>query len=372
MTFAASSCRAFRALFLLVAGALIAGCASDAEQASPPRPAMVLQPAPVSSAFQVFPGEVRAREEIALGFRVAGKIARRLVDVGARVRQGQLLAELDPQDLALQAQAVRAQLAAAEADLAQARNELERHRTLLERKLISASLFEAREAAFKAAEARVGQARAQLDVARNQATYTRLLASADGLIAQRLAEAGQVVGAGQTVFVLAADGEREIAISLPESGIEHYRVGMPVLVSLWSDPDRRLPARLRELAPAADAQARTYAARIQLEGEAPGIELGQTARAIFSQDGQRALAVPLPALTADGDRHFVWVVDPASSTVQRREVGIGAFLDQSVPVTSGLEDGEWVVAAGVHLLREGQKVRPVDRDNRPLDLAGAG
>ena len=360
----------FHFVAALALAATLAGCAGDEAAEQAPRPAMVVRPEPASSAFAVFPGEVRAREEIALGFRVGGKIARRLVDVGDRVKQGQLLAELDPDDLALQAEAARAQLRAAEADLAQARNELDRHRALLERKLISASLFEARETAFKAAEARVGQARAQLDVAQNQATYARLQANADGVIAQRQAEAGQVVGAGQTVFVLAADGEREIAISLPEAAIDQYQVGMPVLVSLWSDPDKRLAGKVRELSPAADAGARTYAARIQVEGEATGIELGQSARAIFANGGEQALAVPLPAVTADAGRHYVYVVDPASSEVRRREVSIGPFLDQSVPVTSGLYAGEWVVAAGVHLLREGQKVRPVDRDNRPVDLAG--
>jgi multidrug efflux system membrane fusion protein len=354
----------------LALAVVLAGCSGEPPAEPAARPAMVIRPEPASSAFAVFPGEVRAREETALGFRVSGKIARRLVDVGDRVKQGQLLAELDPEDLALQAEAARAQLRAAEAELAQARNELERHRSLLERKLISASLFEAREAAHKTASARVGQAQAQLDVARNQATYAQLKANADGVIALRGAEAGQVIAAGQTVFVLAADGERDVAISLPESGIDQYRVGMPVLVGLWSDPDKRLSGRLRELSPAADAGARTYAARIQIEGEVEGIELGQSARAIFANGSGQALAVPLPAVTADAGRHYVWVVDPASSEVRRREVSIGAFLDQSVPVTSGLAPGEWVVAAGVHLLGEGQKVRPVDRDNRPVDLNG--
>lgn len=361
---------ALRAGLLLLLAAALSACGSDESGEPAARPAMVVLPDRAANAFAVFPGEVRAREETALGFRVAGKIARRLVDIGDRVKQGQLLAELDPDDLALQAQAARAQLGAAQADLDQARNELERHRTLLERKLISASLFEARETAFKAAEARVGQARAQLDVARNQATYAALRANADGVISQRLAEAGQVVAAGQTVYVLAADGEREIVISLPESGIEHYQVGMPVLVSLWSDPDKRLAGRLRELSPTADSGARTYAARIQVEGEAPGIELGQSARAIFSQGASQALALPLPAVTADAGRHYVWVVDPNTAVVRRREVTIGPFHDNSVPVISGLQAGEWVVAAGVHLLREGQRVRPVDRDNRPVELSG--
>lgn len=357
---------------LLLASALLAGCNKHVEAPPAARPAMVVQPVPADVAYAVYPGEVRARQETALGFRVAGKIARRHVDVGARVKRGDLLAELDPDDLQLQAQAVRAQLAAAEADLEQARNELDRHRALLERKLISQSLFEARETAFKAAVARVGQARAQLDVAQNQATYAELRANADGLIARREAETGQVVAAGQAVFVLAADGEREIAISLPEAGIERYAIGQEVLISLWSKPDQRIPGRLRELSLAADADARTYAARIQIEGNPEGIELGQSARAIFVHSGGSALAVPLPAVTADGGKHYVWVIDPASSTARRREVAIGPFLDTTVPVTSGLSGGEWVVAAGVHLLQEGQPVKPVDKDNRPVTLQAAG
>lgn len=351
---------------------LLTGCGAPAETTAAVRPAMVVQPQAADLSFAVYPGEVRARHESALGFRVNGKIAKRHVDVGNRVKSGDLLAELDPQDLRLQADAARAQLAAAEADLALARNERDRHRTLLERQLISQSLYDARDSQFQAAEARAEQARAQLDVAQNQSSYTQLRANADGVVAQRLAEVGQVVAAGQTLFVIAADGEREIAISLPEFDIQRYQVGQPVMVTPWSKPDQRIPGVLRELSPAADANARTYAARVQLEGDIDGIELGQSARAIFAHTGAQALAVPLPAVTADGGRNYVWVVDPASAKVSRREVQIGPFLDEAVPVLSGLSNTDWVVAAGVHLLQEGQSIRPVDRDNRPVSLTPAG
>jgi len=350
-----------------LAGIGLAGCQGQAETIARPRPAMVVHPSPMQSAFEVFPGEVRARHETALAFRVAGKLAKRHVDMGARVRRGDVLAELDPADLRLQAEAARAQLAAAEADLALARSERDRHRTLLDKQLISQSLFDLRDAQFQAAQARARQARAQVEVAGNQAEYALLRADADGVIAQRLAEVGQVVSAGQPVFVLAADGEREVAISLPELGIERFAIGQPVLVSLWSRPDQQLPGRLRELSPAADAAARTYAARVTIESKADNIELGQSARAIFAR-GESVLAVPLPAVTADGGRQFVWVVEPQSSQVLRREVTIGPFLDDAVPVLTGLAATDWVVAAGVHLLREGQVVRPVDRDNRPVSF----
>lgn len=357
---------------LLVTLSSLAGCSRQETTSSPPRPAMVMQPQAAELSYTVFPGEVRARHETALGFRIGGKLIRREVEVGAQVKRGQVLAELDPGDVRLQADAAGAQLSAAEADLALAESELERHRALLERQLISPSLFEARQTQAQAAKARLNQARAQLDVARNQADYAVLRAPADGVIAQRLAEAGQVVAAGAPVYLLAADGEREVVISLPEAGIERFQPGLAVLLQPWSKPQQSVPGVLRELAPAADAASRTYAARITLQGEAHAFELGQSARAIFAHNGGQALAVPLPAVTADAGKHFVWVFDPGSSTVSRREVSIGAFLDESVPVTAGLNAGEWVVAAGVHLLREGQKVLAVDRDNRPLALGAAG
>jgi membrane fusion protein, multidrug efflux system len=331
---------------------------------------MVVRPQPVTADYMVFPGEVRARHEPVLAFQVGGKISRRKVDVGDRVRRGQVLAELDPDDLRLQADSARALVAAAEADLELARSERDRHRSLLDRQLISPSLFDVRDNQYRAAAARAQQARAQLDVASNQAGYARLEASDDGLIVQRLAEAGQVVAAGQPVFVLAADGDREIVISLPEQGIERYAVGQQVTVGLWSKPDQRIAGELRELSPAADQAARTYAARIRIAAEAPGIELGQSARVLFRHNGKQALGLPLPALTADGGRHYVWVVDPQAMTVQRRAVEIGPFGDNTATVLDGLGADEWVVAGGVHLLREGQPVRPVDRDNRTVAMGG--
>lgn len=360
---------AVRCAAMIVAVMAAGGCSRGDEAAPPIRPAMVVQPQPAGADFVVFPGEVRARHEPALGFRIGGKIARRLVDVGDQVKKGDLLAALDPEDVQLQVESVRAQLAAAQADLDLARSERDRHRALLERKLISASLFEARETQFRAAQARAGQAKAQLDVARNQAGYAELRASDSGVVAQRLAETGQVVAAGQTVFVLAAEGDREIAIHLPEQTISRFKVGQTVSVGLWSKPDQRLAGSVRELAPGADQLARTYAARIALLGSAEGVDLGQSARVFFAADNGGALALPLPAVSADAGRNFVWVVDPTSAAVSRREVVIGAFGDDSVPVLSGLAAGEWVVAAGGHLLNEGQHIRPVDRENRAVRLA---
>jgi len=287
-------------------GAVLAltACGDRGTPAAPPRPVLVVHPAgaPEASAL-AFAGEVRAREESTLSFRVGGNLTRRFVDVGDAVRRGDLLAELDPGDLRLQAQAAQAQLAAAEAELARAGADRARFARLAEQQLVSRSALDAQDAAHAAAAGQAKAARANFDVARNQAGYSQLRAPRDGVIAARQAEAGQVVAAGQAVFTLAGDAGREIAIALPESVIRGFRVGQPVLVELWNAPATRLPGTIREIAPAADPQTRTYAARVALAGAAAdAVELGQSARVYARGNGGdgaaagAALTVPLSAM----------------------------------------------------------------------------
>lgn len=348
---------------------LLLACSESETQEVSVRPAMVVQPQPMAAQAQSYPGEVRARLEPELAFRIGGKIAKRLVEVGDRVHEGQPLAELDPQDVRLQLDAVRAQLAAAEAAAQLARSERDRYKALIDRQLVSRSQYDNAENGYKSAAARLKQARAEFDVASNQAAYAVLRAPAAGVIAARRAEAGQVVAAGQTVFVLAADGEREVLISLPESVIERARIGQAVSVELWSHAGQRYPGKLRELAPAADPQSRTFAARVAFSAGEQNIELGQSARVFIEQASPVALSVPLAAVTAEADQPYVWVIDPASSKALRTPVKIGAFGQERVPVLEGLKASDWVVLAGVQMLRDGQKVRPVDRDNRDVVLA---
>ena len=190
----------------------------------------------------------------------------------------------------------------------------------------------------------------------------------DGAIATRQAEAGQVVAAGQTVFTLAGDAGREVAIAFPESRIRDYRVGQPVLVELWNAPGQRLPGTIREIAPAADPQARTYAARIALAGDAAqAVELGQSARVYVQENGLRAaLSVPLSAVQRANGGAAVWVVDRKTRRVQLTPVRVGPFGESRVAVLGGLQPDAWIVVAGGHLLREGQLAEPVDRDNKPV------
>jgi multidrug efflux system membrane fusion protein len=301
-----------------------------------------------------YSGEVRARVETTLGFRVAGKIAERRVDVGQAVRAGQVLARLDPADSALQLTQAEAQLALATADLA-------RYRDLRAKNFVSASALDARETAFKAAEA-------QALLARNQTGYTALTAERNGVVSQVLAEAGQVVGAGQAVFRLAPDGEREVAISIPESEIGAFKPGQVAKVSFWATAGAKgMPAsgRLREISPMADPMTRTFAARISLQDADPLLPLGMTATVRFPTGSGDApvLVVPLTAIFQQGDQPAVWIVG-ADNTASLRVVSIAAYTDAGAVVSGGLAPGEQIVAAGVHLVAAGEKLRVVPQVTR--------
>lgn len=347
---------------------LLAACGHEEATQATVRPAMVVQPQPSAQAMDSYPGEVRARYEPDLAFRIGGKVSKRLVEEGERVKANQPLAELDPQDVRLQLEATRAQVAAAEANLSLVRAERDRYKTLMDRQMVSRSQYDNSENLYRAGEARLKQIKAEFDVSSNQAGYAVLRAPQDGVVAKRAVEVGQVVSAGQTVFTLATDGEREVLISLPEQGFGRFKVGQPVSVELWSQPEQRFTGRIRELSPAADPKSRTFATRVAFTSGKVPAELGQSARVFIQADGVIALSVPLSALSAENGASYVWRVQP-DNTLERTPVRIGAFGENTVPILEGLAATDWVVAAGVHVLHEGQSVRPVDRSNRVVNLA---
>lgn len=358
-------------LALLPLALWLAGCSpAEPESDDTPRPALVVQPGTGDALRDIYPGEIRARYEPELAFRIGGKISRRMVTVGDRVEAGQPLAELNAEDVRLELDAARARLASARSDQRLARSELERYRTLLDRQVISESQFDSVKSRAEASDAQLEQARAQLKVASNQAEYAVLKAPRTGVIAQRMAEAGQVVAAGQAVFVLAVDGDREVAIDLPEQDVKRFQVGDEVVIELWSRPGEPFPGRIRELAPAADPSSRTFEARVAFDNETANAELGQSARVLVdhANGGADTLTVPLAAVTADQGERFVWVVNPDDQTLVKTPVRTGAYREDRVPVLEGLSADDWVVAAGTQVLREGQKVRPVDRRNRQISL----
>lgn len=353
---------------VLAVGAGLAGCSRPAEVAQPPLSVLVrnVGRAPAAAGVQVYTGEVRARIETDLGFRVGGKILQRRVDVGARVKAGEVLALLDPQDARLGASAAAAAETAAAADLALAEVELRRARELRARNFISESALDARRTAQQAAEARLRQARAQAATASNQADYTRLLADADGVVTAVLAEPGQVVAAGQAVLRVARPGEREVLIHVPENRVRGFAPGSMAEVRPWIAADRVYAARVREVAPAADAATRTFALRVSVPRADDALPLGATASVAFASADGEGVLLPLSAVTRADGRAQVWVV-AADDSLRRVAVDVGAWREDGALVRGGLPADARVVVAGVQRLVEGAKVRPV-QEGAPVAL----
>ena len=368
---------AFRVLLAASLAAALAACGKQEVQPPAPRPviAQVVGSKPADSA-NVYSGEVRARYENDLAFRVGGKVVARLVDVGAAVKKGESLARLDPQDLQLNVESARQSLAAAEADHKLAKAELERYRELRAKQYVSQAVLDARESAFNTTKARLEQARAQAQVARNQSSYTTLVAEADGVITAVNVEAGQVVAAGQPVMRFARPEEKEVAINVPETRLGELRDAGEVLIAVWAAPDKPYRGRVREIAPNADPATRTFAAKISFVQPDAAVRLGMTANvAIGDPSAGQVITLPLTALTQVDGKHAVWVVDPQTSKVNLRPVAIGAYREDGVTVRDGLRPGEVVVTAGVHKLLPGETVRVISetlaspRSQQALDRA---
>lgn len=304
-----------------------------------------------------FSGEIRARYESRLAFRVGGKVVEKRASSGDSVRKGQVLAVLDASDYQLDNNAKQAQLAAAQAQLQQQEADLKRYRELLGQQFISAAQVERQQTAVNAARASVQQAQAALSASRNQSAYTQLLADSDGVLSDMVAEPGMVVAAGQTVARIAGAGEREVLIQVPESAVASLRSATGFTVTLWTDA-RTLHGTLRELAADADPATRTYAARISLKDAPADLRLGMTAQvqAIMPATQDKTLRIPLSAVLDSEGKHYVWVIDAQSRKVGRKAVTPGQTDGQTIEVTGGLQGGETIVTAGVHLLRDGQRV----------------
>ena len=306
---------------------------------------------------QEYAGVIAARTESRLGFRVAGKLTQRAVDVGQRVQAGQLLAQLDAQDYRLAADAARAQVTAAttQRDLAQA--DVGRYRALRDKNFISAAEMDRREAQLKGAQATLDQARAQLAAQSNQAGYTQLVADAAGVITGVDAEVGQVVSAGAPVVRLARDGARDAVFAVPEDQVPLFRPGTAMQVRSWAT-GQSLAGQVREVAAAADPVSRTYAVKVALNGEAaPALGATVYARLDGIAAGPALIGLPTSALRESGGKTEVWVYDPKAATVQARAVTVAGVDGNRVRIAQGLQPGEQVVVAGVHVLNNGQKVR---------------
>ena len=341
---------------------LLAACGRDAPQTAPEdiRPVRAEQVgvAAADSATR-YAGEVRARYETDLAFRVGGRVTARKVEVGTGVKAGQVLATLDPQDYALAASAARAKLSAAEAEARLARQDLQRFTELRAQNFISQAELDRRRTAADAAEAQARQLRADAARQGNQQAYTQLTAPHAGVVTAISFEAGQVVAAGQPVAKLARTGELEVRIDVPENALDTLRAARTLSIRLWSAPDRTYAGRLRELSPVADAASRTYSARISLLHPDAAVRLGMTATVEVGGESAPSLSVAQTALFRIDGAPQVWVVNPQTHKVAARSVQLGELGRERAAIVSGLTAGEWVVTAGVHKLAPGQQIRLV-------------
>jgi RND family efflux transporter MFP subunit len=326
---------------------------SDPRQGPPLVRIAVAEPAePFARAFT---GVISARVQSNLGFRVPGKVIERLVDIGETVHAGQPLMRLDPTDLDLALAAREKAVAAARARAVQTAADEARHRALRRSGWSTQQKYDQVKAALDRAQAQLAAAAAEAEVARNEVAYALLLADADGTVVDTLAEPGQVVAAGQTVVKLAHAGAREATVNLPET--LRPAIGSPAQARLYGASSAPSPARLRQLADAADPASRTYEARYVLEGEAARAPLGATVTVRVAADAAGgATEVPLGALHDDGTSTGLWILDPATSAVSLRIVQVRRLAAETA-VVSGIPSGARIVALGAHLLHPGERVR---------------
>lgn len=341
--------------------AMLAACSKEPPAPTPVRSVRTLLVTETGGVLErEFAADIRARTESRIGFRVPGKVSRRLVELGQPVRTGQVLAQLDPQDLRLEQDAARAGLAAAEANAGQAAADLKRFTELKSQGFISQAELDRHTTTQRTAEASLRQARAQAGVQTNQASYAALVADAAGVITSVDLEPGQVVAAGSPVLTLAHDGPRDAVFAVPEDLGPAVRplVGKTgaIKVRRWGSSDW-VPATVRELAAAADPVTRTYLVKADV-GKA-GFDLGQSASVAFNTPVRIAggVRVPLHALTERDGKSVVWVLDVATLTVNPQQVTTGDVTGNVVLVAAGLKPGQEIVTAGAHTLSPGQKVR---------------
>jgi RND family efflux transporter MFP subunit len=304
-----------------------------------------------------FAGEVRARVESRLGFRVAGKLVRRQAEPGQRVRAGDVLAQLDPQDYQLAADAARAQVNAAATNRDLAAADFKRFKDLREQNFISSAELDRRETSLKAAQAQLEQAQAQLAGQGNQTAYTRLLADVSGVVTAVEAEVGQVVAAGTPVLRIAQDGARDVVFAVPEDKVLQIKTGSSVEVRGWSG-GAAIKGVVREVAAMADPVTRTFGVKVAIDARSAP-PLGSTVSVLpqaFARNGAPVIKLPTSAFRQDGQTSAVWVLDSSSMTVRLQPVQIATADGNEVVVAAGLQPGMQVVVAGVHVLSPGQKV----------------
>ncbi len=361
----------FATFALLGAVALgVSGCSDEkkAETKEVVRPVKVVEIAKVGDVRSLdYSGSVKARVEMNLGFRVAGKITDRRVNIGDRVKPGDLLARIDPTDYELAVKTAEANLAAAEKGVATADLANKRAQQLFDKSVTAKSQLEQAALSYDQAVSTRDATASSLDQARNQVAYTELKADQTGIVTAISADTGAVVSAGTPVATVALDGEKEVQIAVPENDIAAFKPGKTVTASFWSDNKLVLDGKVREVSGSADSQSRTFSVRVSLPKD-ERVLLGMTATVEATADiANPYVSIPLSALAEKDGKKIVWIVDRSGDTVHAREIKVADFTHDGVNVADGLQTGDLVVAAGTQFMTENLKVKLPEQQSAQAD-----
>jgi RND family efflux transporter MFP subunit len=356
----ASYNRLLAGVMLAMLAIALAGCNElAAEKVVPSRPVLVATVHyEAESPERSFVGTIKPRIETDMGFRVPGKVAKRVVEVGQTVDVGQPLATLDEVDLKLQAEQAEAEFRAATGVLAQAAAAEQRAKDLRGKGWTTDAQMDQAKAAADEARARLNRAQRSVELTNNSLSYATLVADTRGVVTATLIDPGQVVAAGQTAIRVARFAEKEAVVAIPETLVARAKEGMAT-VTLWSEPNKKYAAKLREIAPAADPATRTYLAKFSLPGAGEIVSLGMTGTLTLSDpETERVARLPLSALYSQGGAPSLYIVD-AQGDVTLKPVTVKSYESNSVVITGGVDEGAKVVALGVQKLDPAQKVRVV-------------
>lgn len=308
----------------------------------------------------IYSGSVKARTEANLGFRVSGKIIERTVDIGERVKPGDIIARIDPTDLHLAVKSAEAAVISAKAQLDTTALNEKRAQQLVDKGVASTSALDQRKLEHDQAVSAYEAALSARDQAANQAAYAELKSDVGGIVTAVPGVAGQVVSAGTPVVTVARDGEKEIAIAVPEQEIRHFTAGKTVDARFWADTALSLQATVREVAGSADPASRTYAVRLSIPDD-PAVLLGMTASVEMHVGSAGAsVTVPVASLAEKDGKPVVWLVDRASGVVSSKPVTVSGFAEEGARISAGLAKGDVVVSAGTQFMSDGLKVKLPD------------
>ena len=339
-----------------LAGAL-AGCG---DPPATPKPATLVVTQVVTreprQASVTLTGDVQARFKAELSFRVSGRVTERLVDVGAQVKAGDILAKIDPTEQLADIEASKAAVAAAESQLKVATNNFERQQGLLDKGFTTRPAYDQAQQALSTAQGTLESAKAQLGTARDALTYTELRASADGIITARSIEVGQIAQAAQTAFWLAQDGDRDAVFDVYESIFFQQYESDNVSLNLVSDPSVTATGHVREVSPTIDPKTATVRVKVSIDAPPPAMSLGSAVQGTARWKPVERVILPWSALTAIGPSPAVFVVDPATNAVALKRIAVDTYQTDTIVVKDGLEPGERVVVDGAKMIAPGQIV----------------